>query len=95
MSYGLNVSYWMKPGKRDRFLELVRQCGLPGAVRGEEGCLGYEYFLSADHPDLLLLVERWTGRDAQEAHTRQPHMAPLAAIKEECLDHSEIERYEL
>ncbi|MBQ4314150.1 MAG: S-adenosylmethionine:tRNA ribosyltransferase-isomerase, partial [Lentisphaeria bacterium] len=41
----------LKPGKRDRFLELVAACGLQGDVRKEEGCLQYDYYLPVEHPD--------------------------------------------
>lgn len=81
---GVNVTYIMKPGKREEFLTQVVACGALDAIRKEDGCLQYDYFLPVDQADQLLLVERWTSREAQTIHMTQPHMADLAAIKERC-----------
>ena len=54
--YGINVIYTMKPGKREEFLAGVTASGAQAAVRGEEGCLQYDYFTSVDNPDKLLLL---------------------------------------
>ena len=45
----LLVTYTAKPGQRDAFLRAVLQSGVPETVRQEDGCLRYDYFLSA-HP---------------------------------------------
>ena len=71
--YGINVIYTMKPGKREEFLAGVTASGAQAAVRGEEGCLQYDYFTSVDNPDKLLLLEKWTTREAQKVHMGQPH----------------------
>ena len=91
---GVNVVYTMKPGMRAQFLEEVAACGAQEAVRRESGCLQYDYFLSVDDPDKLLLVERWTERTAQEVHMTQPHMVPLKEIKERCVADSLVEKFD-
>ncbi|MFR6184433.1 MAG: putative quinol monooxygenase [Lawsonibacter sp.] len=79
--YGINVIYTMKPGKRDEFLAGVTASGAQAAVRGEEGCLQYDYFTSVDDPDKLLLLEKWTNRGGPEGSTwRQPHMALIQEV---------------
>lgn len=92
---GLNVTYRMKPGKREEFLAQVTAQGILAAIRAEEGCLGYRYFCSVEDPDQLLLVERWTDEQAQATHMGQPHMKQLAAIKEICALDTKLERYQL
>ena len=92
---GLNVTYTMKPGKREDFVSQVTDQGILAAIRAEEGCLGYHYFYSAEDPDQLLLVERWTDEQAQAVHMGQPHMKRLAAIKEACALDTRLERYSL
>ena len=80
----MNVTYEMKPGMREEFLSCVREGGLLDAIRQEDGCLKYDYYLSADRPDELLLVEHWSDRAAQQAHMSHPNMTKLAAIKARC-----------
>ena len=55
----LNVHYKCKPGKREAFLHAIRAEGLDAASRAEAGNLQYDYYLSADGSDNLLLVEKW------------------------------------
>lgn len=81
MTFGVNVTYTMQPGKRQAYLDALGKLGLPQVVRQEEGCLDYTYYLDAQDPDRLLLVERWTARAAQQVHLTQPHMAAALAIK--------------
>ena len=92
---GLNVTYTMKPGKREEFVAQVTGQGILQAIREENGCLSYCYFASVEDPDQLLLVERWTDEQAQAAHMGQPHMKRLAAIKESCALDTKLERYQL
>ena len=74
----LNVTYTMKPGMRDTFLKEVQAQGILDAVRQEDGCLQYAYYLPAEEDDTLLLVERW--RD----------MAALGKIKADCVVDTQI-----
>ena len=93
--YGINVIYTMKPGKRDEFLAGVTASGAQAAVRGEEGCLQYDYFTSVDDPDKLLLLEKWTNREAQKVHMGQPHMALIQEVKDRCAADTILETYDL
>ena len=92
---GVNVLYIMKPGMRDSFLQELAGCGVQETIRREAGCIQYDYFLSVDDPDKLLLVEKWTSREAQELHAAQPHMALVAAAKDRCAQRAELEFYHL
>ena len=51
----VQVTYTMRPGKRDEFLKRVRETGILSAIRGEEGCLGYSYYLPEEEDGTLLL----------------------------------------
>ncbi len=86
----LNVTYTMKPGMRDTFLKEVRDQGILDAVRGEDGCFQYAYYLPAEEDDTLLLVERWRDREAQQIHLTAPHMARLGKIKELCVTDTKL-----
>lgn len=95
MMLGINVIYSMKPGQRQAFLEAIGACGAQAAVRGEEGCLQYDYFLPADREDEVLLMEKWTSREAQQVHLIQPHMAQIREIKERFVDDTKVQMYDL
>ena len=95
MSFGLNVTYKMKPGMREAFLSALVESGLPEIFRQEEGCLQYSYFRSVEDEDCLLLVERWTDRKFQQQHLETPHIPKLAAIKERCVADTVLTTYDL
>lgn len=86
----LNVTYTMKPGMRETFLKGVRDQNILETVRREDGCLQYDYYLPLDREDVLLLVERWRDRAAQQVHLATPHMAALGKIKGECVADTQI-----
>ena len=79
----IQVTYTMRPGQRDAFVRKIRESGILDAVRGEEGCLGYSYYLPEEEDGTLLLIEKWTGAPAQKAHLETPHMKQMAAFKPE------------
>lgn len=86
----LNVTYTMKPGMRDTFLKEVQAQGIWDAVRQEDGCMQYAYYLPAQEDNTLLLVERWRDRAAQQVHLTTPHMAALGKIKSDCVVDTQI-----
>ena len=79
----IQVTYTMRPGQRDAFVRKIRESGILDAIRGEEGCLGYSYYLPEEEDGTLLLIEKWTGAQAQKAHLETPHMKQMAAFKPE------------
>ena len=79
----IQVTYTMRPGQRDAFVRKIRESGILDAIRGEEGCLGYSYYLREEEDGTLLLIEKWTGAPAQKAHLETPHMKQMAAFKPE------------
>lgn len=88
----LNVTYTARAGEREAFLDAVAQSGLLEVIRAEDGCLGYEYFCSADDPDKILLVEKWESEPQQQVHLAQPHMAELKGIKDRYIVDTQVEK---
>ena len=60
----VNVTYTMKPGMRDTFLKEVRDQGVLDAVRHEDGCIQYAYFLPTEE-DGTLPSAGGTGRPSR------------------------------
>lgn len=79
----IQVTYTMRPGQREAFVRRIRETGILDAIRGEDGCLGYSYYLPEEEDGTLLLVEKWTDAQAQKAHLETPHMKQMAAFKPE------------
>lgn len=89
----LTVVYTAKPGKRQAFVDEVVARGIIDKIRAEDGCITYDYYVSEDDIDRLMLIEKWESAAHQEAHMAQPHMQELAEIKERFIDGTKIERY--
>ena len=92
---GINVTYTVKPGVRADFLAGLAACGVRKEVLQEEGCLQYDYFLPVEGEDSVLLMEKWTSREAQKVHLTQPHMAKIAALKEQFVADTQVVLYDL
>lgn len=84
------VTYTMLPGQRDVFLQMMRESGILDQIRREEGCLDYRYYLPEEEDGTLLLVERWTGPEAQKAHMATSHMARLGQVKAQYLAETSV-----
>jgi quinol monooxygenase YgiN len=80
------VTYQTKPGLRSAFHQTILDEGLQDASRKEPGNLAYDYFLSVDHPDKLLLVEKWIDQAAIEHHKTLPHYLRLRDLKSTYID---------
>ena len=88
---GINVTYRAKPGCRQAFLDALSAADIRDAVLSEAGCVQYDYYLSANRADEVLLVERWE----QKLHLTQPHMVKVREIKERLVDETVLTSYEL
>lgn len=89
------VTYTMLPGHRDAFLQMMRESGILDQIRREEGCLDYRYYLPEEEDGTLLLVERWTGPEAQKAHMATGHMARLGQVKAQYVAETSVVSWEL
>ena len=88
----LYVRYTAKPGCRESFVRDIVEKGILTQIRQEDGCLRYDYFLSAERPDEILLAEQWASPEQQEIHLRQPHMARLQQLKTAYIAETAVQR---
>ena len=81
--YKLNVTYSAKSEEDiHKFYGEVREAGIVEATRGEDGCVRYDYFFSAERENEILLVENWKDQESQKYHDTLPHLETLGKIKE-------------
>lgn len=82
MNVVINVHYRGCGGSVRRFVEDMVSEGVLEAVRAEDGCIGYEYFVSFDDPDSMVLIEHWRDEAALEAHARSENMKRIGSLKD-------------
>lgn len=80
-TYMLTVTYRAKEGCARAFVEELEMSGVASAVRGENGCIHYDYYYSAKDENTVFLFEEWESEAHQQIHLTQPHMAALKEIK--------------
>jgi quinol monooxygenase YgiN len=68
----------LKPDLADRVADEARKV-VAGTVK-EDGCLQYDFHVSVTDPTRLVAVERWTSREALEAHGRASHLLTWRAV---------------
>ena len=91
----LYVRYLAKPGCREAFLRQLTTHGIIDAIRREDGGLRYDYFLSVQNEDEILLVEQWQTEEQQQIHLRTPHMDQLRRLKSEYVADAQLGRVHL
>ena len=79
--YIIYVKFTCLPKKREAFIEKVKATGVLEAIRAEDGCIKYDYYLSEKDPNELLLIEKWVSKEHQQIHLTQPHMEQLRSFK--------------
>ena len=90
----VRVTYRTPEGKREEFLQQLFDEGLPQACRAEEGNICYDYFLSYEDPNEILLLEMWKNGDALMKHGKEPHFARLGEVRIEAGVQSTVESYD-
>jgi quinol monooxygenase YgiN len=86
--------YTLSPGHEDEVLELLPQ--LAAAARTEPGCLAFEIYRGTEDPRRVILLERYTSRDALAAHRETPHFSELALGRiVPLLESREVELYDV
>ncbi len=91
----LNVLYKCKTGKREAFLDAIKKEGIDAASRSESGNMKYDYYLSSDNDDELLLVEKWESPAALAEHGGKDHFKRLGELKSEYVAETVIDRFDI
>lgn len=81
--YTIYVKFDCFSQKREAFIQKVKETGILDAIRAEDGCIKYDYYLSEKDPNEILLIEQWASKEHQQIHMTQPHMAQLKEFKDD------------
>lgn len=89
----LNVYYTGKNGSARKFVKEIERMGTADSVRHEAGNLRYDYFVSADDSEVVLLVEKWKGEEAVKSHNATPMMKTIGRVKKKYGLTTVVERF--
>ncbi len=93
--YTIYVKFECLPDKRAPFIKKVKESGVLDAIRAEDGCIRYDYYLSEKDPNELLLIEQWVSKQHQQIHIKQPHMDKLRSFKGDYITNTVLGEIEL
>ena len=93
MSIIVNLRYIGKNGSAKAFAEEMTLSGTVDAIRKENGNLRYEYYLSFDDPETVLLIDEWTDQAAIDRHHASPMMQKIIELRDKYDLHMTAERY--
>ena len=93
MSIIVNLRYTGKSGSARAFAEEMTSSGTVDAIRNEVGNLRYEYYLSFDDPETVLLIDEWTDQAAIDRHHASPMMQKITELRDKYDLHMTVERY--
>jgi quinol monooxygenase YgiN len=69
--------------------EKKAQISLQGLIEPtlkEEGCINYDFHISADNPGVFLFYENWASYDLWQKHMESDHIARFIKIAGDLLD---------
>ena len=89
----MNLYYSGSDGNAVKFVQEMESSGTADAIRKEEGNLRYEYFVSREDPETVLLIDSWMNQEALDVHHRTPMMETIAALREKYDLTMKAERY--
>jgi len=89
----VNLRYTGAGGNARAFAEEMISSGTVDRIRAEEGNLRYEYYVSLEEPETVLLVDSWTEQAAIDEHHASPMMNTIAELREKYDLHMTVERF--
>jgi len=65
-------TFQLLPSSHDTVMELMKKMML--LCQAEQGCLSYEYFVSLENPNRVILLQEWETADDLQDHYQTKHM---------------------
>ncbi|MBP5605136.1 MAG: antibiotic biosynthesis monooxygenase [Ruminiclostridium sp.] len=93
MSIIVNLRYTGKNGSARAFAEEMIKSGTVEEIRKEKGNIRYEYYISFDDPETVMLIDEWTDQAAIDRHHASPMMKNITELREKYDLHMTAERY--
>lgn len=90
----LIVTYYAKENMREKFMKELMTSGVVDTIRQEDGCIFYDYYLSMQDKNIVLLLEKWESQEKLDHHLAAEHINLLRAIKEKYIEKTELQKIE-
>ena len=81
MSLTINIYYTGENNNAKKFAEEMMLSGLVDKIRAEEGNEKYEYFLSMEDEETVMLVDKWKNQEALDIHHKSEMMKEIANLR--------------
>jgi (4S)-4-hydroxy-5-phosphonooxypentane-2,3-dione isomerase len=89
--FAILVEFRLKPGARERFVELVT-ANAAASVRDEPGCRRFDILLPEEGGERVDLYEIYDDADAFASHLETPHFKRFKAETAELIERSGVTR---
>ena len=89
----VNLRYTGENGAALAFAKEMTASGTVDSIRAEEGNIRYEYYISLDDPETVLLIDSWRDQAAIDAHHASSMMKTIASLREKYDLHMTAERF--
>lgn len=89
----IHIHYTGHNGSARKFAEEMLSSKTVEQIRAESGNLGYNYYLSLDDPETLLLIDSWRDQASIDAHHASPMMRKIAELREKYDLKMRVERF--
>ena len=93
MAITVNLRYTGKNGNARMFAEEMNSSGTVDAIRAENGNLRYEYYISMEDTETVLLIDSWEDQRAIDVHHASLMMKTIVELREKYDLHMTVERY--
>ena len=93
MSVTVNIRYYGKNGSAKAFAQEMMQSGTVEAIRKKLGNLTYQYYISWDNPEMILLIAQWINQEALDRHHKSSIMQTIITLRDKYDLHMEVERF--
>lgn len=94
MSITINIRYTGVNGAAKKFAKEMTSSGTVDAIRKEAGNLRYEYYISLDDSETILLIDSWKNQDSIDVHHASPMMETIVRLREKYDLHMMVEKYQ-
>ncbi len=93
MSITVTIFYTGKDNNAEKFAKEMIKSGIVQKIKNEEGNLGYNYYISLEDPNTILLLDSWKDQKALDAHHASPMMEDIMNLRNKYDLSMKAERY--
>ena len=93
MAFTINIYYTGENGNAKKFAEEMISSGIIDKVRAEKGNEKYEYFLSTEDPETVVLMDKWKNEEALNIHHKSEMMKEISKLREKYKIKMRVEKF--